>query len=48
MIRRYFTRVRRKFQEFSWLIKSESVQYELVSEDMGIIHLEERRAPTSS
>jgi len=37
MIRRYFTRVRRKFQAFSWLITSESVAYEWVSEDMGII-----------
>ena len=37
MIRRFFTRVRRKFQKFSSLIKSESVEYELVSEEMGII-----------
>lgn len=37
MIRRYFTRVRRKFQELSWLITSESVAVEWVSEDMGII-----------
>ncbi|MCK4417213.1 MAG: hypothetical protein KAV99_03520 [Candidatus Latescibacteria bacterium] len=38
MIRRYFTRVKRKFQEFSSLIKSELVEYELVSEEMGIIN----------
>ena len=37
MIRRYFTRVRRAFQRLSPLIKSESVEYELVSEDLGII-----------
>ncbi len=37
MIRGYFARVRRKFQELSWLITSESVAYEWVWEDMGII-----------
>lgn len=37
MIRRYFARVRGKFQALSWLITSETVAYEWVSEDMGII-----------
>ncbi len=37
MIRDYFSEVEKKLEEVKWLIKKKSVEFSLVSEEMGII-----------
>lgn len=37
MIKRYFKKVEEKFSEICWLIKAESIEYDMISDEMGII-----------
>jgi hypothetical protein len=37
MIREYFSEVEKKLEEIKWLIKKKNIEFNLVSEEMGII-----------
>ena len=37
MIREYFCEVEKKLEEIAWLIKKKNIEFNLVSEEMGII-----------